>query len=565
MTSTPNVYTSHPDRREQLTRLELWRELTLHGHLLRHARAHPEREAIVDPPNTDSLLGRSALRMSYAELDRASDHLALQLTVANLSAGQRLMVQLPNTCELVVAVMAASKLGVVISPLPMQYSTHEIGSLGAALKPDAMLVCESFKGQPISIAARQALPGVPVFCAGKDMNCLALEPLSEDDRNCLAGLVTDDAHRTLTVCWTSGTTGTPKGVPRSHAMWDATARVTAEAAGYRDGERLLNPFPLVNMAAIGGFLFPAMELGCTLVLHHPLEPGLYLQQLQEERINFTIAPPALLNQLADAPALWQGYDFSVLRAVGSGSAPLSPHMIAVMEKDYGKPVINFYGSNEGITLFATPDTVSDTELRATCFPRLGVDCIPWESVGQALVRSKVIDPDTGEDITVCGEAGELCFAGATVFDGYLEHTDEAVFTDDGFFRTGDLVEICGTPAHYYRIVGRCKDIINRGGMKISPSEIDQLLAALPSVAEGAVCAYDDPDLGERVCACIVPAAQDAPPTLDTLCSALREAGLATFKLPERLLILDALPRNPMGKIVRTALSDQLQGATETQT
>ena len=95
------------------------------------------------------------------------------------------------------------------------------------------------------------------------------------------------------------------------------------------------------------------------------------------------------------------------------------------------------------------------------------------------VRSKVIDPDSGADITQPGTPGELCFAGATVFDGYLGDSDEDVFTADGYFRTGDLVEICGEPPNYYRIVGRCKDIINRGGMKILPVEIDTLLEASP--------------------------------------------------------------------------------------
>jgi acyl-CoA synthetase (AMP-forming)/AMP-acid ligase II len=333
-------------------------------------------------------------------------------------------------------------------------------------------------------------------------------------------------------------------------MWLATARATAEAGGYQRGDRLLNPFPLVNMAAIGGFLFAAAELGCGLILHHPLDPAVYLTQMQDEKIHFTIAPPALLNQLAAQPEFWQQFDFSTLRAVGSGSAPLSPAMIATFENDYQKPVINFYGSNEGLALFATPETVPSSEMRAAYFPRFGTPGLEWPGRCHHAVQSKVIDPDTGLEVDEPGAVGELCFAGATVFDGYFGTEDTDVFTEDGFFRSGDLVEISAAPTHYYRIVGRCKDIINRGGMKISPAELDTLIESHPQVREAAVCAYADQALGERVCVCLVPKDADHPPSLKEVCGFLKAQGLAKFKLPEKISYLVALPRNPMGKVLR---------------
>jgi acyl-CoA synthetase (AMP-forming)/AMP-acid ligase II len=233
-------------------------------------------------------------------------------------------------------------------------------------------------------------------------------------------------------------------------------------------------------------------------------------------------------------------------------------MIETVENDYGKPIVNFYGSNEGIALFATPETAPTPELRATHFPRFGVLGMPFDGYAQRAVRSKVIDTDSGDDVELPGHAGELCFAGATVFDGYLGGDNEEVFTDDGYFRTGDLVEICGDPPNYYRIVGRCKDIINRGGMKISPSEIDTLLEGHPALAESAVCAYPDPVLGEKICACIVPADPEAAPSLADICQHLLDRGIAKFKLPERLQVFDTLPRNPMGKVVRSDLQAALE-------
>ncbi len=557
------MHTTDSQRVAQLTADGLWGTDTLHSLLAAQVAQRPNALAVADQPNKIALTGDTPARLSFAELAIASDALAAQLLDHGLGEGSRIMVQLPNISELVVCFFAASKLGAVLSPLPVQYGAHEIHMLGEILEPALFIACGNFRGEDLSNTVRKALPGIPVHCAGQDIDCLAAALTAGAEAALIAYRATleDNANRIVTVCWTSGTTGTPKGVPRSHNMWLATARATAEAAEYQAGEHLLNPFPLVNMAAIGGFLYAATELGCSLFLHHPFDPPLYLKQMQDEQINFTIAPPAVLNQLAANPILWNTFNFSALRAIGSGSAPLSSAMIATMENDYGKPVINFYGSNEGIALFSTPHTADTPHLRAKSFPRFGAAGMPWDNFVQRAVQSKVIDIDSGETIEQPGKAGELCFAGATVFDGYLGSSNDGIFTSDGYFRTGDLVEICGQPPHYYQIVGRCKDIINRGGVKISPTEIDTLLEGYPGLAEAAVCGYPDAALGEKICACIVVAQEHSAPDLDAICRYLSECGIAKFKLPERLAILTALPRNPMGKIVRAELQAALLTAT----
>ena len=555
----PELPTSDPSRIRALTECGHWGTHTLHSLLSQQVATQPHALAVADQPNKETLVGTPSVRLSFSALDIASDALAAQFLARGAGADSRVLVQLPNIVELVVCFYASSKIGAVISPLPVQYGAHEIGSLGATLGATHFVGCRHFRGQDLAAVAENALPDIPVWSVGEELDCLAAA-IDEPARASLRlhqERLCDPANRVLTVCWTSGTTGTPKGVPRSANMWMATARATAEAGGYQPGEKLLNPFPLVNMAAIGGFLFAAAELGCALVLHHPLDPALFLQQLQQEGIHFTIAPPPLLNQLAAQPDMWRAFDFSALRAVGSGSAPLLPEMIETFERDYDKPIINFYGSNEGLALFATPDTAPTPDLRASHFPRFGVSGIEWNSHAAKMVKSKVIDPDSGAELDEAGAVGELCFAGATVFEGYLGTPNEGVFTQDGFFRSGDLVEISGDPPHYYRIVGRCKDIINRGGMKISPTEIDTLLEAHPDVAEAAVCAYPDAALGERICACIVTANEAAAPSLQSLTDYLLERGLAKFKLPERIHYVSALPRNPMGKVVRSTLQTLL--------
>ena len=546
------MQTSTNTRIRALTERGFWGQDSLHGLLAERVAQEPHALAVADQPDKMELTGMPPARLSFSDLDIASTALALQLLEHGIGPGSRIMVQLPNIVELVVCFYAASKLGAIISPLPVQYGAHEITQLSTTLETTLFIGCPSFKGQSLIQTARDVLPRLPVLAIGDDLECLASSVPLKGTRTLAtySRSLNDPANRVLTVCWTSGTTCTPKGVPRSANMWLATARATAEAGGYQRGDRLLNPFPLVNMAAIGGFLFAAAELGCGLILHHPLDPAVYLTQMQDEKIHFTIAPPALLNQLAAQPEFWQQFDFSTLRAVGSGSAPLSPAMIATFENDYQKPVINFYGSNEGLALFATPETVPSSEMRAAYFPRFGTPGLEWPGRCHHAVQSKVIDPDTGLEVDEPGAVGELCFAGATVFDGYFGTEDTDVFTEDGFFRSGDLVEISAAPTNYYRIVGRCKDIINRGGMKISPAELDTLIESHPQVREAAVCAYADQALGERVCVCLVPKDADHPPSLKEVCGFLKAQGLAKFKLPEKISYLVALPRNPMGKVLR---------------
>ena len=148
----------------------------------------------------------------------------------------------------------------------------------------------------------------------------------------------------------------------------------------------------------------------------------------------------------------------------------------------------------------------------------------------------------------------LCITGATVFDGYYKSPDDnaQAFTEDGYFRTGDLFEIGGDEDQFYRFVGRCKALIVRGGVNISPEELDELLSAHPAVLEGAVAAYPDKVMGEKICAVIVPH-EGQTLTLEDIKTYLEAKKVAKFKWPERLHIMDALPRNAMNKVVRPEL------------
>ena len=562
------MITSSQSRIDEYTAKGWWGTDTLHGLLAKAVAKNPERLAVADQPNRQELVAGAPLRISYQDLDIYSDRVAEQLLKQGITLGDKIIVQLPNIVELVITYYAASKIGAIISPIAVQYGKHEIKSISELLNTPYFITIDAFKTLPLAATAIDL--GLTVFSyqSKSETPVTALNFTDKIETKQLSQLRNDhaeqlnDANNIISICWTSGTTGTPKGVPRSHNMWLATTYTEIDSCDYREGDKLLNPFPLINMAAIGAFLFPTVVINGSLFLHHPLDPPLYLKQIHDEKINYTIAPPALMNELAKSKDMWKAFDFSSLRHIGSGSAPLAPWMIEVFSKDYGIEVINFYGSNEGICLLSTDKITPLAQERAIYFPRLGYANIPWQGTVFNSTKTKVCHIETGEEITEVGQKGELLIAGPTIFDGYYNaeqgYSAAGCFTDDGYFKTGDMVEICGDPAIFYKIVGRCKDIINRGGMKISPTEIDTLLDAHPDIKEAAVCAYPDERLGEKICAFVVANAAEKTLSLADITEYLNEVGIAKYKLPERIESIAILPRNPMGKVKRFELQAILE-------
>ncbi|MFN5819902.1 MAG: class I adenylate-forming enzyme family protein, partial [Novosphingobium sp.] len=326
-------------------------------------------------------------------------------------------------------------------------------------------------------------------------------------------------------------------------------------ARLQDGDVMLNPFPLINMASIGGITMSWLRVAGTMVLHHPFDPQVYLAQIATERPSFTIAPPAVLNMLLQNEALLAKVDLSSLRTIGSGSAPLAPAMVQGFQERLGLPVINIFGSNEGMTLITGPDDVPDPVERASYFPN-GLYLTPFHGSEPALImQSRLVPPQGGEPIEDEFVPGELQIKGPAVFEGYWQAPEQtaAAFTEDGFFRTGDLFQI-EQGGRFLRFVGRCKDLIIRGGVNISPEEIDQLLGGHPLLAEACVFALPDPVLGERIGVAVVPR-DGAEVTLDDVTGFLRQADLAVFKLPERLFRLTALPRNVTNKVMRSEVRE----------
>jgi acyl-CoA synthetase (AMP-forming)/AMP-acid ligase II len=543
-----------------------WSDLRITDMFDSAVRAHPDRLAVLDPPNRESLTGDTARRLTFSSMSELVDGYALQMLELGLRRDDILITQLPNIAEYPAVYLAAGKLGIVVSPVPMQFRRRELEQIVAITSARAALTVRAFRGVEHAAEAAQLGGG-----AGPSVLCLGADPApgtrsfvpARLDQTARAALGREIAARAVTaddiftLCWTSGTEGAPKAVPRSHNHWIALSHAHFRGARIQPGDRLLNPFPLVNMAAIGGCFMSWLHAAGTLILHHPLDLPVYLRQIAEERPQYAIAPPAILNLLLKDSQLLAGTDLSGLRCVGSGSAPLDPAMIRGYHDRFGIEITNMFGSNEGVTLISNADYAPEPERRARFFPRFGRPEIAWNPPCPTRIETRLIDPQSGEEVLESDHAGELQIRGPTVFDGYFRapEINARCFTVDGYFRTGDLFQLSGPPGdlRYYQFVGRLKQIIIRGGVKISPEELDEVLSQHPQVLEGAVAPYADEVMGERICALIVPRA-GAILDLEALREYFARSGLAIYKRPERLVILAQLPRNSTGKVVRTELT-----------
>jgi acyl-CoA synthetase (AMP-forming)/AMP-acid ligase II len=533
-----------------------------------HVADRPDRLSLVDPANRETITDGPPRRYTWAEVGEQIDRLARSLHRAGVRQGDVVGVQLPNIAELNVAYLALASLGAISCSFPVQYEAHELTQMGNLAGLSAFVTVGRVNRSAPARRAIGLLGGIPtlrtVLAWGPDLPA-GVVPLDSDTadeagdaefRSYCDGL-SIHPNDCVTLNWTSGTEGFPKGVPRAHGDWQAVTLGTISTPKLTPEDVLLNPFPMVNAGGMAGMFMPWMMLGATLVQHHPFDLEVFLAQIESERVTYTCAQPAVLNSLVAHPEALAAHDISSLRAVGSGSAPLSAWMIEAWERDRGVEVLNLFGSNEGLSLFGCPDTIPNPADRGRLFPRPGDQSFAWRTRAGREARSRLVDLETGEDIVETGRPGELRVSAPTIFAGYWGDVPPP-FDEQGFYRTGDIFEIPDEEGHLLVYVDRAKDLISRGGYKISAVEVESLLLAHPKVAEVAIVGMPDPDLGERLCAFVAPRTAGDPPTLDELVGLLAGQQVAKFKWPERLEIVDALPRNPVGKILKRSLRDGLR-------
>lgn len=553
---------------EDFTARGWWGRETLWQRFEQQRARRPQAEAVVDACNRASFAHGQPRRLSWQDLGREVDRLSLHLIERGLCKDDVLLAQMPNSVEQFITYLACARLGLVLSPVPVQFREHELAHVLALTEARAVVTFASI-GRHASLPMWQALARnhahlqhvmhwgpAPVNGAPEPLDALPWPDAAGLERVARAEMeAAVTANDVFTVCWTSGTEAVPKGVPRSHNEWLVVAPSIIEAADLQPGARLLNPFPLINMAGLSTAFTAWLVLGGTVVQHQPFDLPVFLEQLRTERIDYTVSPPAILNTLLQNEAMLEGIDFQRLRRIGSGSAPLSPWMVQGFEERFGVRIVNYFGSNEGAALTGSDLDLPDPALRAQYFPRAGAGGHQWQISTTRKIRTRLVDLDTQEDITDAGRPGELRFAGATIFSGYFRAPGltARAFDAQGFYCSGDLFEIAGERGELYRYVGRSKDIVIRGGVNISSEEIEALLMAHPAVQEVAVVAVPDPLLGEKLCACVVPRPGHSVSLQDLRQFLQEDRQVAVYKCPEYLLVLENLPRNAVGKILKREL------------
>lgn len=555
-----------------------WGQQTLGEIFLNTAQRQPDTFAVADAPNRAELFGGTPKQWSWSELRTQIGLMCAVFEHEGLCKDDVIVVQLPNCVEMHVLYLACAITGVVISPVPMQYRAHELEHVVSSTRAKGMITTQRL-GKYLAAseihAMRDQLPALqwlwsyedgsgdvlPSGVAHLDAMLAAASPWTEARMREHMQRIGLTANDVFTICWTSGTEARSKGVPRSHNQWLLVGSSVIDAGQLQQGAQMVIPFPFVNMAGVSTSLIAWLLTAGGLHHHHPFDLKIFIQQLQMHRVDYTVAAPAVLNMLLKQPELLDGVDLQRLKRVGSGGGPVAPWLFQQFFERFGIELINYFGSNEGAALSSTPQDIPDQQDRANFFPRVGVQGLQWKAIHAAKITTRLVDVDSGEEITEAGQAGELRFKGPMLFSGYYGSPEltAAAFDEQGYYRTGDLFEIAGDHKQFYKFVGRHKDIVVRGGMNISCEEVESLLVSHPKLRDVAVIGWPDDVLGERVCAVVVPKTQEEPLHLQELVSFLKDVGkVAAFKLPERMAIMQELPRNPVGKVLKRVLRDQVK-------
>ncbi|WP_367127393.1 (2,3-dihydroxybenzoyl)adenylate synthase [Saccharothrix sp. HUAS TT1] len=471
-------------------------------------------------------------RVTYAELDEWAHRLAAGFAERGIRPGDRVLVQLPNIPEFVAVHFALLRAGAhPVFALPAHRAT-EIGHLCAASGAVGYVVAE---GQ-VELAARagEAFPALRhVFVVGE---AGGFTPLAEVERDPVP-LPRPDPSDVAFFLLSGGTTALPKLVPRTHDDYAYQLRASVEVCSVTADDVYLAVLPIEFNLSLGcpGAL-GTLHAGGTVVLVEEATAGTCFELVERERVTFTALAPTIVRLWLDEVA-WTSRDLSSLRTVLVGGAPLPVELARRTGPALGCVLTQSFGMAEGFLLYSAAS--DDEETRTTTQGR------PLSPADEL----RIVD-DEERDVAP-GEAGHLLVRGPYTIRGYFrspEHNAKA-FTADGFYRTGDIVRL--TPSGSLAVEGRAKDVIIRGGDKISPAEVEGYLLEHPAVRQVAVVAMPDDLLGERTCAFVT--AVGDPPAAVELKRMLHARGVADFKLPDRVEFVDALPLTPLGKVDRGAL------------
>ncbi len=517
-----------------------WRDDTLRDWLDAHARERPGHDA----------LRQGDRRVTWDELRRLARAFQSALDGLGIRKGDVIAVQLPNIVEFVVAYLAIAGRGAVMQTLHMPYRTAELETLlghSGAVAAVVLSQAKDYAAAEVVLGLRPKLPALKhvIAVGAAPAGALAFADLVAGGGTREPAPVALSGADPFLLLYTSGTTAAPKGAPHAYQALLGNARLSAEALGIGPDDVLLSAAPFTHLYGLFTCTLPIVT-GASSLLLPAFSPAELAELMHAGRPTAAFAAPAHI-AACFAQKLFDGKDLSSLRYLQmSGSAVPAALARAFEPLMRGGKVMQLWGM---------------TELQAGAYTRLAdAEPVRAETTGR---------PSPGTELRVVredgsaappGEEGELQVRGASVFTGYLNDPEatRAAFTVDGWFRTGDLATMDADGNT--RLAGRTKDVINRGGIKFNPLDVETLLLKHPAIEQAAIVPMPDPVLGEKGCL-FVTLKPGATLTLAEVTGWLDAAQVSKLKWPERLEIVDAMPLTPTRKIIKGQLVKRLAALT----
>ncbi|HEX2544852.1 MAG TPA: malonyl-CoA synthase [Ramlibacter sp.] len=491
------------------------------------------------PQDLDSIAVETdtGLHYSWRDLDCGSAMIANLLQSLGIEEGARIAVQVEKSVEAMMLYLATLRAGFVFLPLNTAYQKAEIEYFVANAEP-AVVVCTPANFGWVSKIAFQA--GTHhVFTLGDDRTGSLLQrAVGQSDFQQPLPRGDDDLAAIL---YTSGTTGRSKGAMLTHGNLLSNAEVLKTYWGWREGDVLIHALPIFHVHGLFVALHGALLNGSKILWFGKFDPKRVIERFLDATV-FMGVPTLYVRMLAESRL--NKVVARNMRLFISGSAPLLLETFNAWQERTGHTILERYGMSETIMLTSNPYDGKDGERRG------GTVGFPLPGVGLR------VRDEQGNEVPT-GEIGGIQVRGPNVFKGYWrmpEKTKEE-FTDDGWFRTGDVGKV--DERGYVTIVGRSKDLIISGGYNVYPAEIEGYINDMPGVAESAVVGVPHPDFGE-VGVAIVTARAGAQLDPEQLVATLK-GQLANFKIPKRCFVVDELPRNTMGKVQKNVLREQHKG------
>jgi len=504
------------------------------------------QSAVARTPHKAAIVSPDGRRLTYAETTEKVDAIARNLYGIGIRPGDVVSMQLPNCAEFVLVHLAALRIGAVTNPLLPNYRSKELSFILAFARSKICIIPDRYRGfdyvsmhrelrgalpdlQAVYVKGFDVGPGMRPFDELLEASSHASPP--EDARSC---------NDVTLLAFTSGTESTPKGVMHSENTMMYGTLAMASLLRLTSDDVVWTPSPMGHGTAFQWGMRQALTIGATLVLQDVWDPVEGIKLIERERCTFTLGATPFATMLLECPEI-NKHDLSSFRIFGCAGAAIPEQLGKRFRERTGCTLIGMWGMTECFVGSASAPAESEQKL--------------WLTDGKAMPGAELaIFDETRTKTLPPGQIGELATRGPHVALGYFKDPSrtESTFRSDGWMFSSDLATI--DDAGYIRLVGRMKDVVNRGGLKISVREIEEMLLAHGAFSNVALVAVPDARLGEKSCAFVV-CRPGRETKFEEVVGYLESKGVAKYKLPEYFVSLPEFPMTASGKIQKFQLRD----------